>query len=397
MQSLPLASVTIADIRPDRGDESNLLPVAQPDRVLGECFHAERLAPLQPGQERVGQMTLATFGPRRWAHWSLILPVVISGVLLVVAVRGVDGAQVLATLRQGRIDLLALACLILTVSYVTRGLRWRVVLSAERQIAASTVFSATMAGYLGNSVLPARAGELIRSALLGRQADLSTSYVLATVLLERLADVVALVLIGLLALLALDTVPGWLLNAGALAGAIALAGLAVARSLPHVYRRAMVPVARQLVPARFHARLAVLASQFLLGLGALRHPRRGLAFIALTALIWILDVVFAVTVGHAFGLPLFAPQAMVLLAALGLASAVPSTPGNLGVYQFVAVTVLVPLGFLQDQALALIIGLQAVVFGVEIVWGTLGLWWLSGLGSTLLWRPAAFTAPKAVE
>jgi uncharacterized membrane protein YbhN (UPF0104 family) len=120
-------------------------------------------------------------------------------------------------------------------------------------------------------------------------------------------------------------------------------------------------------------------------------------FVALTGLIWSLDVVFAVTIGHAFGLPLLAPQAMVLLAALGLASAVPSTPGYVGVYQFVAVTVLVPLGFSPDQALAQVIGLQAVVFGVEIVWGTLGLWWLSGLGDTILWRPATLTAPEAVE
>jgi hypothetical protein len=67
-----------------------------------------------------------------------------------------------------------------------------------------------------------------------------------------------------------------------------------------------------------------------------------------------------------------------------------------GVYQFVAVTVLVPFGFSRDQALVLVIGLQAVVVGVEIILGTLGLWSLSDPGSALPWRPFA-SATQTVE
>jgi uncharacterized protein (TIRG00374 family) len=322
---------------------------------------------------------------------------VISAVLLFFAVRGVDWTQVLATLRRGRVDLLALASLILTVSYVIRGLRWRVVLSAKQRIAPLTVFWATMAGYLGNSVLPARAGELIRSVLLGRQTGLGTSYVLATALLERLADVVALVCIGLLALLMLGSVPAWLLTAAPVAGVIGLVGLTAPRFLPCLDRQLIDHISRLPVPARLENRLTALASQFLHGLRALRDRRRGLNFAALTAVIWTLDVIFALMIGQAFDLPLLAPQAMLLLAALGLASAVPTTPGYVGVYQFVAVTVLVPLGFSRDQAFAQVIGLQGVAYGVEIVWGTLGLWYLSGPQLVLPWRRLVPTATQSVE
>jgi uncharacterized protein (TIRG00374 family) len=296
---------------------------------------------------------------------------------------------VLATLRRGRVDFLALSCLILTVSYVIRALRWRVVLSAERRIALMTVFWATMVGYLGNSVLPARAGELIRSVLLGRQASLSTSYVLATTLLERLADVVALVIIGLLGLLVLGTLPEWLLMAAQVTGTLGLVGLVGLWLVRRFDRRLIAHIARLPVPAPLGTRLTELSSQFLLGLGALRNRRRGLTFAALTAVIWMLDVVFALMIGQAFDLPLSVPRAMVLLAALGFASAVPSTPGYVGVYQFVAVTVLVPFGFSRDQAIVQVIGLQGVVYAVEIVWGTLGLWFLSGKKGALAWRPLA--------
>jgi glycosyltransferase 2 family protein len=342
-------------------------------------------------------VTLATFGSKRGPAWSLVVSLAFSGILLFLAVRGVDWTQVLETLRRGRVDLLALSCLILTISYVVRGQRWRLVLSAERRIASMTVFSATMAGYLGNSVLPARAGELLRSVLLGRRAGLSTSYVLATALLERLADVVALVILGLVALLVLSTAPDWLLNAAAIVGMIALAGLAVTRFLPHIDRRPIGPLARLPVPVPLRTWFIAVSSQFVLGLSALRNSGRGWYFAALTALIWMLDVTFAVTVGRAFDLPLFVPQAMLLLAALGLASAVPSTPGYVGVYQFVAVTVLVPIGFFRDQALALVIGLQGVVFGVEIVWGTLGLWYLSGPRGSSSGLRLASSAPESVD
>ena len=65
---------------------------------------------------------------------------------------------------------------------------------------------------------------------------------------------------------------------------------------------------------------------------------------------------------------------LLLLASLGLASAAPSTPGYVGIYQFVAVTVLAPFGFSRDAALAYIIAAQAVIYAVVIVWGALGLW-----------------------
>jgi glycosyltransferase 2 family protein len=316
----------------------------------------------------------------------MLLPLLLSVVLLYLAFRGVDWARLIETLRQGQPERVGLACMIVTVSYVVRGLRWRLLLSGKRQIAPATVVWASMAGNLGNFVLPARAGEIVRSVLLGRRADLSASYVLATALLERLVDVVALVVITLLALTSLGTVPGWLLTAArglAALGLLGLVGLLFVRNFDRLFPDLFAHLP---VPARLRSRVVALTSQFMLGLGTLRAPRQILGFAALTAIIWLLDVSVAMTVGQAFGLPLEVPQAMLLLAALGLASAVPSTPGYVGIYQFVAVTVLVPLGFSRDQALAQVITLQAVVFGVIIVLGTLGLWRLSGVKRAVAWR-----------
>lgn len=324
----------------------------------------------------------------RGTRWSLLLPLAVAGVFLVAAFRGVAWQEMWAAIRQARRGLLALAFLLLSVSCFTRAVRWRVLLGAERPVAPLTVFWATMVGYLGNNFLPARAGEALRTVMISRRTGLSMGYVVATALTERVVDMVALILFSMFALLTLGALPAWLLAAWrglVVVGAVGLVGLFVAPRLEHplVGLLAWLPL-----PARLREGLVALVRQFLLGTRAFQHLGRALAFGGLTAAIWLLDAATALLVARAFWLTLSLPQALLLLAALGLASAAPSTPGYLGIYQFVAVTVLGPFGFTRDQALAYIIGYQAVIYAVVTVWGLLGLQ-QSSLSRAAVRRPAA--------
>ncbi len=67
-------------------------------------------------------------------------------------------------------------------------------------------------------------------------------------------------------------------------------------------------------------------------------------------------------------------QALLLLIGLGLSSAIPSTPGYIGVYQFVAVAVFAISGYAPNQAIAYILVAQAVNMLLVLIWGLLGLW-----------------------
>jgi uncharacterized membrane protein YbhN (UPF0104 family) len=64
--------------------------------------------------------------------------------------------------------------------------------------------------------------------------------------------------------------------------------------------------------------------------------------------------------------------AFLLIVGLGLGSALPSTPGYVGIYQFVAVSVLVPFGFSKTDAVAYILVAQALQYVVMGLWGALG-------------------------
>jgi uncharacterized membrane protein YbhN (UPF0104 family) len=118
-------------------------------------------------------------------------------------------------------------------------------------------------------------------------------------------------------------------------------------------------------------------ASFLVGAAALQHWVRLGQFLLFSAAIWTLDMLTSLQVARAFSLELSPALALVLLAALGLSSALPSTPGYVGVYQLVAVAVLTPFGFTQSQALVYILAYQAVNYLVISVWGLLGLWKLN--------------------
>jgi uncharacterized membrane protein YbhN (UPF0104 family) len=90
--------------------------------------------------------------------------------------------------------------------------------------------------------------------------------------------------------------------------------------------------------------------------------------------IWTLDAVGTVIVGAALGFRIPIAVAFLLIAGLGLGSALPSTPGYVGIYQFVAVTVLTPFGFSRTDAIAYILVAQALIYVVIGFWGSLGLW-----------------------
>jgi hypothetical protein len=333
---------------------------------------------------------------RAMSRLTLVAALALAAALLFLAFRGVDWAALFARLAHGQLDLLALAALTFSGSYFLRGLRWRLLLSAEQKISPIIVFLATVVGYLGNNFLPARAGEVIRSALLGRRTGVSTSFVLATALVERSLDVVALVLISSIALATLSNVPDWLVRATQLLALAAFVLMLLFVVLPRIEAPLQRALKRVVRSSALQATVAGLLNKFLLGMRAFQHPVRGLGFALLTPVIWLADSVAFLLVGQAFGLHLALAQALVLIAALGLASAAPSTPGYVGIYQFVAVTVLAPFGFGRDDALAFILAAQAVIYLVVLVWGAIGLWVLGVRGRPTA-RPAEAPALESAK
>lgn len=289
------------------------------------------------------------------------------------------------TLQHARIEFVVLSFGITSLAIFLRGLRWGVLVSARKRVNSLTMFWATAIGYLGNTFLPARSGEVLRAVVLGKTAGISGGYVFATALTERVMDAIALVIISSLVIQSMPiAMPGWLptaIQTMAVAGVLILFLFLLAPRFEGFIKKLLSLIH---LPEKINAIISNLISQFLLGTQSLVHPGRAVIFLICTIVIWLVDGIGAIIFAHALNLSLTLNQALLLLSALGLSSAVPSTPGYVGVYQFVAVTVMPVFGISNSQALSYILGLQATTIVAILVWGLIGMWRV-GLNLRSVW------------
>jgi uncharacterized protein (TIRG00374 family) len=321
--------------------------------------------------------------------WSWLVAAALAAILLYFALRGVDWRRVWEIIAGARWQWLAAGVACGCTSFFLRSLRWRILLNAEAQLSIGTVFGATMAGYLGNMFLPARAGELVRTVVVSKRSALSKTYVLTTALGERLSDAIALVLWSSVILLGVSPKPQWMEDVSRTTTVVAAVGALVIAILPHTGNLCHTLVQHMPMPAGLRTRLSPLVDQILLGLRAFHNIGRFLGFVALTAIVWSVDGCSVIVTARSLGLHVSFTVAMLLISGMGLSSALPSTPGYVGIFQFVAVTVLVPFGVTKDAALALILLIQAMGYIVAVTLGLPAIYRLQGSTSMRrMWQNA---------
>ncbi|MCU1263428.1 MAG: hypothetical protein JWO80_6313 [Bryobacterales bacterium] len=341
---------------------------AQPPHAQCGAMNGRRLTVIN---RLLAVMKLNANSGRRWLF---AISFAVSAVLLYLALRGVEWSRVGQIVASARWPVLLMSVVLAPIQPLLRATRWRVLLNAEGRIALGTVFWANSAGYFGNSFLPGRAGELVRTMMISRRSNLATPYVLTTALAERAFDLLFLIIASSIALAAIPGKPAWLTSAShtmAAAGIVAAIGLAF---IPKTERLMTWVLTKLPVSARLREKLLGIAAQVRLGVNALHQPARLARFLGLTIVIWTGDVLIVMLTAYILHLYLSFPQGLLLVTALGLSSAIPSTPGYVGVYQFVAVTVLTPFGFTRNDALAYILMVQVLGYLVTTVLGLLALW-----------------------
>ena len=242
----------------------------------------------------------------------------LTGLFLYLAVRGLDWQAFVLALRKADYAYLPLMFLWGSCSYLIRALRWQTLLKAEKQIPLLNIFWANMAGYLGNNILPARAGEFIRAAYLSRENEISASFVFATGLVERLMDVIALIILGSVALSITDILSAPIRAALQTMSALGIFGLLAMILLPRLDKwLSRIVAALPLLDTSAREKLAGFLEQFLRGLGALHQFQRIIGFILLTALIWIMDGIGTVFLSRILHLSISLDQAFILLSDFG--------------------------------------------------------------------------------
>lgn len=315
-----------------------------------------------------------------WIERRFWLGLVFSALFLFLAVRQADWAKTVATLRPADLRLMGLGIALLLGTFVVFAFRWRVLLSASALLQVGDTFSYIMIGYLANTVLPLRLGDVARAALMGKRRNLGASLVLGSVMLERTLDVLTVLALALALSLIVDIPPVVRAGMTTLAGSalVALTGLfLLARNedrLPGLVVR--LP---GFIPRTPSERVAGLVARFAGGLRTLRDGRQLGQALLLSGLAWALAGAGTICWVAAFHLPVPWYAGLFVLAVINLGGAIPSSPGAIGVYHYLAVLALSVWVTDKSVALGYAIATHGVSIAVNVILGTAALW-RSGLG-----------------
>ena len=122
----------------------------------------------------------------------LIIGLIVAIAAVYYTMRNVSVSELMDSFRQINYIWLLPTFVLMCLTYVARAIRWRVLLLPVREeVKTLDFFSPLMVGFMAGA-LPSRAGELIRAYLLGKKFELSFASSLATIVVERLFDMILL-------------------------------------------------------------------------------------------------------------------------------------------------------------------------------------------------------------
>lgn len=269
--------------------------------------------------------------------FKLGLGIAISVVAIWFSMRDVRPAEVWEALQSAHYGGFAMVMLLTLTGFWIRALRWRWLIATPVPVRIDSLFSATMIGFMANNLLPLRLGEFVRAWALGRREQMSKTTVFATVVVERVIDMITL--LGVLAVsllvhpLAESSEAGRMVNAGAgvlMVSCLVLTVVLVAVERSPAFMHRVVGTVSCVLPARVRPRAEHMLEHFLAGLGLFRRLGT-LAWVFLLSFIMFGTYALALQIAMlavGIAVPWYAGLVMLVITAIGIM--VPAAPGYIG-------------------------------------------------------------------
>jgi uncharacterized protein (TIRG00374 family) len=267
------------------------------------------------------------------------------------------------------------AVLFICVSVFFRSLRWRILAgtASGRKQPMLGFYRAASVGYLGNIVLPAKAGEALRIAYACSPIGLSVGTAASTAVLDRLLDVIGLLLPAGLIVFLFEPGPvvsglRWFFPA------LILGSVALLLALSPGRLRRLLSLPAVLLPKGLQKRYQSALDKAVEGAAALRNIRICIQLFACTFAAILVDCGIHWRLFHAFGWDFPVSAVFMLEFGFAVAGSLPSAPGYLGVYQAAAVLLLSLYGIDQNAAVLYAFAMQFTQLGTFLLLGGSAAW-----------------------
>jgi uncharacterized protein (TIRG00374 family) len=250
-----------------------------------------------------------------------------------------------------------LAVPVIFLSHFLRALRWRYLMDPIKRVDVASLFSALLIGYMANILMPAHLGEVLRAYVLGKKREVSASSTFATIVVERIIDVFALLLLMVFAIL-LYPFPDWINKAGyaMLIGTVGLFVFLILLKKHFSFFEGFLTFFSRPLPKGLQEKLGQGIGRFVLGIVPLRCKRDYVIIAVLSVVIWacygfiIHLVLFAFDFVSVYHLPWSTSLIILVVTTIGIV--VPSSPGYVGTYHWLCQISLAMFGVPAGPALS---------------------------------------------
>jgi len=284
----------------------------------------------------------------------LAIGLVSSAFFLWLVVRDADLHAVWLALRGADLAPVLLAAVVIQGVYVAQAARWRII-AGTLELTVRRFYALVLGGIGANDVLPLRIGDLLRARWLATSAEIPTGRAFGSVFRDRLCDVLTLV-VALAVSLPFVSGAAWVARI-AIGGVVLLAALALVVAGAVFYVRTR-PRGRREGRSRARGLIRDTIDELASPLGR----RTVLLALLLSAVAWGIWACAAALVCRSLGISLSPIELVFVTAVINLGVVIPSSPGFIGTYQWLAVSALGVVGVDGDVAIAFSLLMQAVWF-----------------------------------
>ena len=263
--------------------------------------------------------------------FKIIILFIISFFGLYIAFKGEDITNIYDQLINLDLFKILIALLLLILSCLIRAYRWHILLLPFANISFHKVFSATMIGYFGNGVLAFRLGEVLKANAVAKGNDINTSHAFGTVILERLLDVIVLLIILLI------IIPWFPFEDRYVSLAVSIFSFSISVTVGLIYIFYKKKFFKKLEHLKifsysFSKKIILLIKKIFQGLTIITETKNIYSIFISSIIIWLIYFIVTFITLKACGIYLDIFETCVLLVLGSIAIGIPALPGSAGTY-----------------------------------------------------------------
>lgn len=307
----------------------------------------------------------------------VLVGIIVSAIFLYFSFKGTNWNELVQELNNANHLWFIPAVLASIMTLYVKSLRWQVFLEPLVKIPQKDLFPMTCVGFFAIGVFPARTGEIVRPYLVNNKYNISLSSCLATIFLERVIDIVSLILMFVIVILFTGTeyVPDWITSSSYVLFAFSIFLIFMMFYVyykPNHFLKLISPFIR-ILPKKYFDKLESIIKKFTEGFAVISNPLRFTYSLFLSFVNWIFSglIVYFLFYFHDIPLGLLPAYTVLLITMLGII--LPAAPGMVGNFHGACILALTPFLVDIEKARAFSISYYVAAIVVTILVGVIAL------------------------